>query len=155
MSTIDPANQLAALIRAQIGAQARAKARKAAGGDRVNSGLPQDSIGVAGRQSDHGAAGMSLSSSSKAAEERSLQQLVSLRVRALSPDDPQRPRKAFRIFLESVLMQEFGRDRANDPGFHQLIDQVMHQMEGDEGLNSAVLQAGEILLKDLPDQGSR
>lgn len=152
MSSIDPANQLAALIRAQIGAQARAKARKESGGS-VRSN--KDSIDVAGRQGPDGAAVEISSSSSKAAQERSLQQLVALRVRALSPDDPQRPRKAFRIFLESVLTQEFGRDRASDPGFHQLIDQVMHQMEGDEGLNCAVLQAGEILLKDLPAQGLR
>lgn len=154
MSSIDPANQLAALIRAQIGAQARAKAQKESGG-RVRSGKADDSIDMAGRQGPGGAAAELSSSSSKAAQERSLQHIVSLRVRALSPDDPQRPRKAFRIFLESVLTQEFGRDRASDPGFHQLIDQVMHQMEGDEGLNCAVLQAGEILLKDLPDQGSR
>ena len=42
--------------------------------------------------------------------------------------DPQRQRKAFRIFLESVLLEEFGRDRLGDPGFDRLVDQVLQQL---------------------------
>lgn len=139
MAQIDHASQLAALIRAQIGAQFRAQ---------------QGRGGVAGRKADQDAPPGSETSRREAGLASddgtavSLRQLVAQRVRALSPDDPQRQRKAFRIFLESVLLEEFGRDRLGDPGFDRLIDQVLQQMEADPELQAAVRQAGDLLLAD-------
>jgi hypothetical protein len=43
--------------------------------------------------------------------------LIAERVRALDPADPDRGRKAFRIFLESVLLAELGEELINDHGF--------------------------------------
>lgn len=125
---IDPSTQLAAMIRAQFGAQFRAqtKGRPAVGQD----------AGRAGNPSPTGKA------------ETSIQQMVALRVRALSPDDPQRQRKAFRLFLESVLMQAFGRDRLDDRGFDQMVDAVLQRMESDAALHAALREAGDLLLAD-------
>ena len=74
--------------------------------------------------------------------------MVALRVRALSPDDPQRQRKAFRIFLESVLVQTFGRDRLDARGFDQLTDAVLERMDSDAELRAALREAGALLLAD-------
>ncbi|MDQ0086108.1 hypothetical protein J2W35_006489 [Variovorax boronicumulans] len=84
-------------------------------------------------------------------EEAKIRQMVALRVRALSPDDPQRQRKAFRLFLESVLMQEFGRDRLGDKGFDQMVDAVLQRMESDPQLHAALREAGDLLLVDEGD----
>ncbi len=77
-----------------------------------------------------------------------IQELVALRVRALSPEDPQRRRKAFRLFLEGVLLQEFGRDRLDDKGLGELVDSVMQRMEEDAQLIQAMQDAGDVLLAD-------
>lgn len=74
--------------------------------------------------------------------------MVALRVQALSPNDPQRQKKAFRIFLESVLTQEFGRDRFDDKGFEQMVDAVLQRMESDAELSAALHEAGNLLLAE-------
>lgn len=81
-------------------------------------------------------------------DEARIKQKVALRVRALSLDDPQRQRKAFRIFLESVLMQEFGRDRLDDKGFDQMVETVLQRMESDAELHTALHDAGDLLLAE-------
>lgn len=60
-----------------------------------------------------------------------LQALIELRVRQIAPDDPGRGRKAFRIFLESVLLAELGEGLNADPRFHQLVDDVQRTLEAD------------------------
>lgn len=74
------------------------------------------------------------------------QALIVQRVRAIADDDPQRRRKAFRIFLESVLSSELGGDLINDPAFHRLIDQVQQSMEANQELLPAIDRAGGFLL---------
>ncbi|MFS2048879.1 hypothetical protein ACEN9J_11310 [Variovorax sp. Varisp41] len=154
---IDPSTQLAAMIRAQFAAQFRAQAKSSSerGGvaDR-QAALRDAAAGTPGRKVDGQGGGSPAHSnaqapaSSKDAESARLQQLVALRVRALSPDDPQRERKAFRLFLESVLVQAFGRDRLDDRGFDQMIDTVLHRMEGDAELHAALREAGGLLLSE-------
>ena len=78
---------------------------------------------------------------------------MALRVRALSPSDPQRERKAFRLFLESVLVQAFGRDRLDDKGFDQMVDVVLQRMEGDAELHAALREAGALLLSESQPTG--
>lgn len=137
---IDPTTQLAAMIRAQFGAQFRAQAQAR-------------ERGVAGREAPHGArttAGgkQPQSPSPSNSTDAEIQRMVALRVRALSPDDPQRQRKAFRLFLESVLTQAFGRERLDDRGFDQMVDAVLERMEGDAELHAALREAGDLLLAD-------
>jgi len=140
---IDSTTQLAVMIRAQFAAQFRAQ-QKWANPTRMGG---QAATATAAEQRPprpelEGAAG-----------EAELKNLVALRVRSLSPDDPQRQRKAFRLFLESVLIQAFGRDRLDDRGFDEMIDAVLQRMESDTELHAAVREAGALLLADASPAG--
>jgi hypothetical protein len=73
--------------------------------------------------------------------------LIAERVRALDPADPDRGRKAFRIFLESVLLAELGEELINDPGFYQLVDQVQRTMEDSPRISAAMAKAVGRLLE--------
>ena len=139
MAMIDPSTQLAAMIRAQFGAQFRAQAK-----NRSIAGRDAAHVEVAPRRDGD--------SPRPGGDETQIQQRVALRVRALSPDDPQRQRKAFRLFLESVLVQAFGRDRLDDRGFDQMVDAVLQRMESDAELGVALREAGDQLLADAVAQ---
>lgn len=72
--------------------------------------------------------------------------LVARRVQALDRDDPDRHRKAFRVFLESVLLAEFGAGLVNDAGFHRLVDDVQAEMQSDRELAAQIRGAATSLL---------
>lgn len=76
--------------------------------------------------------------------EDNLGALIELRVRQIGRDDPQRGRKAFRVFLEVVLASHFGPSLINDPGFHQMVDDVQRAMEANADcgrlIDSAIAQ---------------
>lgn len=67
--------------------------------------------------------------------------LIETRIREIGRDDPQRGRKAFRVFLEVVLLASFGERMVADPKFHQMIDDVQHAMESQPACASLVDQA--------------
>ncbi|HWW08333.1 hypothetical protein [Collimonas sp.] len=122
MTSINATAEIAALIRSQV-----ASLRKPSGSTASKS------------QSKHG----------KLQDERDIAALIAQRVKVIDPDDPQRERKAFRIFLESVLLAELGGDLINDPAFYQMVEDVQLQMESDPGLALAVSQAAKLLLAPL------
>lgn len=64
--------------------------------------------------------------------------LVGQRVKAIDPDDPQRGRKAFRVFLESVLVAELDESLINDPQFYRVVDDVQRQMEADPQVAASI-----------------
>jgi hypothetical protein len=68
------------------------------------------------------------------------------RIREISLDDPRRRRKAFRVFLESVLAQEFGTTLITDPGYQRLVDSVLEQMEAAPSLQAPMARAIDLLL---------
>lgn len=72
--------------------------------------------------------------------------LLAQRLQAIAPHDPQRQRKAARIYLESELAREFGQDLVNDPAFAQMVDAVHEQMRQDPETAAALDRAGELLL---------
>ncbi|HUR88183.1 MAG TPA: hypothetical protein VMZ74_03765, partial [Ramlibacter sp.] len=76
-----------------------------------------------------------------------LSAVVAQRIRAIPGDDPERERKAFRLFLETVLLSELGETLVNDPSFAVMVDHVQQQMEGDPKLKEASLAAARELLK--------
>ena len=119
---IDPASQLAALIRVQVAAlrqrQGGARAPAAPARDAQPADAPDDLAGV-----------------------------VAQRIRAIPAGDPQRERKAFRLFLETVLLSELGESLVNDPSFAVMVDHVQAQMESDPKLKEASLEAARALLK--------
>lgn len=65
---------------------------------------------------------------------------------AIDPHDPQRRRKAFRVFLESILADELGSGLLNDPAYHRVVEDVCRTMEGSSALASAIDRAGDYLL---------
>jgi hypothetical protein len=144
---IDPSTQLAAMIRAQFAAQFRAqtKERPLAGRE------AQRDVHAALGGTEHSSGMQEGAAKELVGDQAQIQQMVALRVRSLSPNDPQRQRKAFRLFLESVLMQAFSRDRLDDRGFDQMVDAVLQRMESDPQLHAALREAGDLLLADAGD----
>lgn len=75
-----------------------------------------------------------------------LAQSVARKIAAIDRDDPDRQRKAFRAFLESVLVAEWGDSLVHEPGFHQMVDSIQDQMEREPSLAAMIKQAAELLL---------
>jgi hypothetical protein len=117
LTTIDPTQQVALAMQAQLAAlreRARAKGAPA----------PQASPSQQGRISG----------------------TLAQRIQAITPDDPDRRQKAVRIFLQSELVREFGDGLLNDPQFGTLLDAVQGQMAQDETTAAAVTALGDLLL---------
>jgi hypothetical protein len=74
-------------------------------------------------------------------------QLVVRSVAAVSPDDPQRRRKAFKIFLEAGLARELGIKDTKDCEFQRLMDQVNDVMLADPRIAAAIERAAELLIQ--------
>ncbi len=68
------------------------------------------------------------------------------RIRFIEPADPDRRRKAFRIFIESVLLFEIGPDLVNDPAFHTIVDEVESRMRSEPTLRRDIDTAADMLL---------
>lgn len=129
MTAVDPTHHLAALIRVQIASLRRRQEAKA---------------GVSPRPAG----------TDSAPETSDPAVVVAQRIRSIGADDPQRERKAFRIFLETVLLSELGQQLVADPAFVQMVDHVQAQMESDPDLARASLDAARLLLKSA-DASSR
>jgi hypothetical protein len=78
---------------------------------------------------------------------RDPQRILLQRVRTIDPDDPDRRKKAFRVFLESILADELGKHLLNDPAYHQIVEDVYRTMERNTNLAPAIDKAGEYLLQ--------
>jgi hypothetical protein len=87
-----------------------------------------------------------------AAQGEGLARLVEARVRAIGRDDPQRGRKAFRVFLEAVLVDELGEQLLADPRFFQLVDEVQGALEQDAACAPLLAQAVAQLLAGGQDE---
>lgn len=85
---------------------------------------------------------------STALSKRGLNALITRRIAALNPDDQQRGRKAFRIFLESVLISELGDELINDAGFYDMISEIQIRMEDVPEIAALMLTAIEHLLNE-------
>jgi len=75
-----------------------------------------------------------------------LARLVEQRVRAIGRDDPQRGRKALRVFLEAALLDELGQHLLADPRFFDLVDEVQAALEQDASCQPVLEQAMAQLL---------
>ena len=136
MVQIDAAAQLAAIIRRQMGALRRR--------DNTRSGS------VPGETAKRDAS----PAPSPSGGSSDLTEVFARRVLEIDPHDTQRERKAFRVFLESVLLAEFGPRLMNDAGFHQLVDEVQQQMELDPELSVSIYEAATLLLSSVPGNPS-
>ncbi|MGC5809506.1 hypothetical protein [Ralstonia pseudosolanacearum] len=123
MSSIDPTSKLLAHIRAQA---------------------------LTWRRDMAATTGRTPSASSALKTSRNAEDLlarVARAVVAIDPDDPSRKRKAFRVYLGSVLANELGLHLLNDPGFDDLIGRVQDSMDQNAQLQAAMERAGELLLE--------
>ncbi|MCD6077104.1 MAG: hypothetical protein K0R89_1042 [Ramlibacter sp.] len=117
MTTIDPSSQVALALQAQLAAlKERGKA----------------SAGSAGK--------------SHAASHNRVASTLAQRLLSIAPDDPDRRRKAVRMFLQSELVREFGEAVLNDPQFGTMLDAVQEQMAQDDRTAAAVQALGDVLL---------
>lgn len=124
MSTIDPTTRLLAQIRAQ--------AHEWRGRVGAQPGLP-----APGKRSPaEGTQGP-----------RDWMAQVAEAVVAIEPADPDRRRKAFRIYLRAVLARECGIQRTDDQGFQDLVERVQQTMEADPRLKEAIEAAGDMLVE--------
>lgn len=129
MTRIDPPPQWSALLRSQLEQAARVRTsptQPAATTDGPTRGTRSAPPGVPGRPSGHASA--------------------ALRLRAIGPDDPERRRKAFRIFMEGTLQDEFGHVLEGTNDFDALVEQVTSQMYDDPKLRKACDMAADALL---------
>jgi hypothetical protein len=69
------------------------------------------------------------------------------RIRAISAQDPDRPQKAVRVYLEGELVREFGDALLNDAAFPRMLDAVQQQMQADAPSAAAVHALGGFLLE--------
>jgi hypothetical protein len=118
MTTIAPGQRLAAALRTQLGRTGRAPGR----------------------------AGTQARAPAGRGTRRTVSAAMAQRIAAIAPDDPDRPRKAVRIYLEAELAREFGARLLNDPGFPTLLDAVQQHMEEDAHTAGAVEALGRLLL---------
>lgn len=68
------------------------------------------------------------------------------RLEAIAASDPDRRRKAVRVYLECELAREFGAAVLNDPLFAQMLDAIQDQMQQEAQVAAAVHALGELLL---------
>ncbi|MBX3625345.1 MAG: hypothetical protein KF892_10060 [Rhizobacter sp.] len=130
MTRIDRSGQLTELLRKRLSALKDASAAsKTASAGRASAGTKQHSTG------------------SSAAGSVDVAGALAKRIQLIATDDPDRHRKAFRAFLEAMLLAELGESLMNDAAFYQMVDQIQEQMEADPHLAEAVSNASAILLK--------
>lgn len=79
-----------------------------------------------------------------------LASVVAQRIHALAKDDPDRKRKALRIYLESLLLEQLGSGLVRDSSFGDMVDAVQSQMEADREIAAAADALSEILIAAGP-----
>jgi len=80
-----------------------------------------------------------------------LDEIIGRRVAAIDPDDPRRGQRAFQVFLEAVLLAQFGEEFMNESRFHQLVQDVDQALRDDPATRVMVDDAIARLL-DHPTQ---
>ncbi|MEN9865091.1 MAG: hypothetical protein RL748_681 [Pseudomonadota bacterium] len=78
-----------------------------------------------------------------------LEGLIKQRIKQIGRDDQERGKKAFRVFLEAVLLSQLGEHLINDPKFYQVLDEVQKTMETNPHTRQLVDQATQHLLNPV------
>ncbi|HEV8690641.1 MAG TPA: hypothetical protein VGQ91_10125 [Ideonella sp.] len=141
MSSIGPLPELVAQLRSELAALrgvAPVRAASTHGAGQAAKGAPSKAAGASSP------AEPATPASARSTED--LASTIARRVAAIEHTDPDRRRKAFRVFLESVLLDEWGPQLINDPGFYQLVAHVHGQMEASAELRAMMELAADRLL---------
>lgn len=106
MSSINPLDGLAEILRRRIANEAAAKGRKLGG--------TKETGGAAAAQRP---------------SPEALKQRLAEGIESIALDDPERRKKALRVFVEGVLAWQFGDALLNDPRFAELAAEVQATLE--------------------------
>ena len=82
------------------------------------------------------------------APQSSIGRAMAARILAISADDPERRRRAFRCLLEGLLQSMFGAEASAEHAFEQVVDKTQGAMESDPQLGQAIDQVGDKLLRE-------
>jgi hypothetical protein len=74
-----------------------------------------------------------------------LQKKIREKLKTIDPDDPKSSAKSIHIFLESVLLWEFGEKLTNDPKFYAMLDDIQQHMESDSAIRDDLTKLMSIL----------
>jgi hypothetical protein len=134
--TIAPLNiqQIAAVIRQQI--------ETVNGGQRAEPGVIRSERNKEVKSGKNGTA----------RQQPGLSGLIAQRIASLGREDPERGRKALRIFLESLLINEFGDALINDPEFYQMISEIQMRMENIPQIAASIQMAISHLLAGAEEE---
>jgi hypothetical protein len=72
------------------------------------------------------------------------------RARKISPSHPRRPQQALRLFIEGILLDEFGKHLSTDMAFQNLVDDIARVLEESEHYGPDCVRLGQLLLSDEP-----
>jgi len=114
MQPVDNVSQVMQILRRQM---AENLERLRGSGRLAGSGVPPPATSVGGTA-------------------RTLRQTAERRIKSIDPDDPRYLEKATHMFVESVLLAEFGEQLVNDLEFRDLILSVQSTMLADTELES-------------------
>lgn len=67
-----------------------------------------------------------------------LQKKIGEKLQRIDSGDPKSRQKSVHVFLESVLLWEFGEQMMDDPKFYALLDEVQSSMESDHALQESL-----------------
>ena len=70
------------------------------------------------------------------------------RLAALRRDDPQRAKRAIRLFVEAVLLDELGDELILSADYQRLVDRTVSALESDESLQRTLIDVADELLPD-------
>ncbi len=132
MTSIDSASRLAAMLAARMAEQLRRHSPHAGRLDGQRASTHDKSASDSGDVS--------------AGEDARLLHSLTLAVSHLAVSDPDRQRKAYRLFMEAMLARALDRTRFDDMDFRQLLDTVLQRMEDDPELHGQLREAGQLLL---------
>ena len=72
---------------------------------------------------------------SQSRDPRKLERKIASRVRLLPIGSEKELRTAIRLFMEEVLLAEFGDELAQDPAFHEMVDGIARNATSDDKLS--------------------
>lgn len=91
----------------------------------------------------------------KPKSEPDLASFLALQLSQISKTDVNRRRKAFRIFLESVIVSKFGQTIVNDIHFPEMINQIQDQMSSDPELGSIIEEATDLMFSKIESSNKK
>ena len=66
---------------------------------------------------------------------KALERKIASRIRLLPLDSDKELRTAIRVFMEDVLLAEFGDELGQDPGFYEMVESLATTVSGDKALS--------------------